>query len=309
MRRKRSSPLSCLRVSRRGVSESSADFGSSGSQRDSQIATSLAIRELLIANIFNESIPCGTVVTCIYKHRAKKRGRASIAKFAKNRSQGRDVIGSEPASDFFLGLLPGRIALRIRLRPFSVISIRWLRLSSSGTSRSQPFAHIRSTLRLRVDSSISRNFARSAGRVSSRLAVVTNRLNWLAFQASAGQSVVIDRRDHPVEHADAKPDTFPADLSEFSVIDTCVYMYRSRCQTTCRRAARLSSRLLLARRDIGRQCGFEFLQIGREVGGERRMLAQSGEVREGSRILGSNPAMNDWFEAFFLELRWPVGSR
>ena len=35
------------------------------------------------------------------------------------------------------------------------------------------------------------------------------------------------------------------------------------------------------------------------------MLAQSGEVREGSRILGSNPAMNDWFEAFFLEFAGP----
>src|SRR5579863_2178971 len=90
-----------------------------------------------------------------------------------------------------------------------------------------------------------------------------------------------------------------------SVIDTCIYMYRRLSQTNCRGAARLSSRLLLARRGIGRQCGFEFLQIGREVGNERRMRAQSGKVREGSRILSADTAMNDWFEAFFLEFAGP----
>jgi hypothetical protein len=44
---------------------------------------------------------------------------------------------------------------------------------------------MRATLRLSVDSSISRNFASSAGCVSSRLATAFNTLNWLTFKPTA----------------------------------------------------------------------------------------------------------------------------
>jgi hypothetical protein len=47
---------------------------------------------------------------------------------------------------------------------------------------------MRATLRLSVDSSIARNFASSAGRVSSRFAIAFNTLNWLTFNPTSARA-------------------------------------------------------------------------------------------------------------------------
>jgi len=72
-----------------------------------------------------------------------------------------------------------------------------------------------------------------------------------------------------------------------------------------RRSSRADGTGLLRRALLGghprREGGFKFIQVGGQIGLERRMFPQAREVREGSRITRPDAALQDRRESSFFE--------
>ena len=91
-----------------------------------------------------------------------------------------------------------------------------------GFKCNNPLVHMRSTLRLSVDSSIARILASSEGRISAAIADSDENIELAGFHPGFGQRIIVNRGDHAIEHAYAKTDALAADVFGREYINNCI---------------------------------------------------------------------------------------